>query len=66
MEISNINAKKIDIAICYFVPINSTFYTKNNLNKKCPYKSLEQDIYNMKNEGSIIVLGDFNAKTTTN
>jgi hypothetical protein len=28
MEISDINAKKIYIEICYFVPINSTFYKK--------------------------------------
>jgi hypothetical protein len=66
MEISYINTKKIDIAICYFTPINSTFYTKNSLDKNCPYKSLEQDIYNMKNEGSILLLGDFNTINETN
>ena len=54
------------IEICYFAPINSTFYTKNNLDKNRPYKILEQDIYNLRNEGSILLLGDFNAKTTTN
>jgi hypothetical protein len=66
MEIYDINTKNIYIEICYFTPINSTFYTKNNLDKNCPYKSLEQDIYNMKNEGSILLLGDFNARTATN
>jgi exonuclease III len=66
VEISDINAKKMYIAICYFAPINSTFYTKNNLDKNCPYKSLEQDIYSLRNEGSILLLGDFNARTATN
>ena len=53
MEISDINTKKIYIEICYFSLINSTFYTKNNLDNNCPYKILEKDIYNMKNEGSM-------------
>jgi hypothetical protein len=66
MEISDINAKKMYIAICYFAPINSTFYKKNNLDKNCPYKILEQDIYSLRNEGSILLLGDFNARTATN
>ena len=48
------------IAICYFSPINSTFYKKN-----CPYNNLEQDIYNLKNEGNILLLGDFNARIAT-
>ena len=43
------------IEICYFAPINSTFYKKNNLDKKCPYNNLEQDIYNLKNEGNILL-----------
>jgi hypothetical protein len=66
VEISDINAKKMYIEIFYFAPINSTFYTKNNLDKNCPYKSLEQDIYSLRNEGSILHLGDFNARTATN
>jgi hypothetical protein len=68
VEISYINAKNIYIyiAICYFAPINSTFYTKKNLDKNCPYKSLEQDIYSLRNEGSILLLGDFNGRTKTN
>jgi hypothetical protein len=56
-EISNIE-------ICYFTPINSTFYKKNNLDNNCPYNTLEQDIYSVKNEGNILLLGDFNARTT--
>jgi hypothetical protein len=66
MEIFDINTKNIYIAICDFSPINSTFYTQKNLDKNCPYKILEQDIYNMKTEGSILLLEDFNARTATN
>jgi hypothetical protein len=54
------------ITICYFMHINSTFYTKNNLEKNCPYKILEQDIYSLINEGSILILGYFNSITTNN
>jgi hypothetical protein len=53
------------IAICYFAPINSTFYKKNNIDKNCSYNNLEQDIYNLKNEGNILLLGYFNARTAT-
>ena len=42
IEISNTNAKKMYIAICYFAPINSTFYKKNNPDKNCPYNNLEK------------------------
>jgi hypothetical protein len=53
------------IAICYFAPINSTFYKKKNLDNKCPYNNLEQDIYSLKNEGNILLLRDFNVRTAT-
>ena len=53
------------IKICYFSHINSTFYKKNNLDKNCPYNNLEQDIYSLKNEGNILMLGGFNARTAT-
>jgi hypothetical protein len=53
------------IAIFYFAPINSTFYKKNNLDNNCPYNNLEQDIYSLKNEGNILLLGDFNARIAT-
>ena len=42
-----------------------TFYKKNNLDNKCPYNNLEQDIYSLKNKGNILMLGDFNARTET-
>ena len=41
IEISDTDAKNMYIAICYFAPINSTFYKKNNLDKNCPYNNLE-------------------------
>ena len=53
------------IAIWYFAPINSTFYKKNNLDNNCHYNSLEQDIYSLKNEGNILLLGDVNVRTAT-
>jgi len=65
IDILDTNAKKIYIEICYFAPINSTFYKKNNLDKNCPYNNLERDIYNLKNEGNILLLRDFNARTAT-
>jgi hypothetical protein len=54
------------ISICYFSPINSTFYKKNNLDRNCPYNNLEHDIYILRNEGNILMLGEFNARTATN
>jgi hypothetical protein len=65
IEISDTNAKKMYIKICYFSLIISTFYKKNNLDKNCPYNNLEQDIYSLKNEGNILLLGDFNARNAT-
>jgi hypothetical protein len=66
MEISDINAKNIYITIFYLAPINFTFYKKNNLDKNFPYNGLEHDIYSMINEGSMLFLGDFNVRITTN
>lgn len=65
MEISNINVVFFYITICYFEPINSSFYRKNNLDKTCPYNGLEHDIYCLRNEGNILLLRDFNDITTT-
>ena len=41
------------------------FYKKNNVDNNCPCDNLEQDIYSLKNEGNILLLGDFNARTVT-
>jgi exonuclease III len=65
IEISDTNVKNMYIAICYFAPINSTFYKKNNVDNNCPYNNLERDIYSLKNEGNILLLGDFNARIVT-
>ena len=65
MEISDTNAKNMYIEICYFAPINSTFYKKCNLYNNCPYNNLEKYIYSLKNEGNILVLRDFDARTAT-
>jgi hypothetical protein len=50
----------------YFQPTNSTFYNKNNLERNYPYNNLEQDIYSLKDEGSILLLRDFSTRTATN
>ena len=58
--------KKTYIEICYFSPINSNFYKKKNLDKNGPYNGLENDIYSLRNEGNILLMGDFNARTSSN
>jgi hypothetical protein len=54
MNLSKISAKTIYIAICYFVPINSTLYKKNNLDKSYPYNGLEHDIHWLRNKSDKI------------
>ncbi len=44
-----------------FSPINSNFYKKKNLDKTNPYNGLENDISSLRNEGNILLMGDFNA-----
>ena len=58
--------KKTYIEIYYFSPINSKFYKKNNLDKNSPYNGLENDISSLRNEGNILLMGDFNACTSSN
>ena len=50
----------------FFAPINSNFYKKTNLDKNCPYDHLEHDISSLRKEGIIILMGDFNAWTSSN
>ena len=66
IEITDINDKKTYIAICYFPPINFNFYKKKNLDKNSPYNGLENDISSLRNEGNILLMGDFNARTSNN
>ena len=58
--------KKTYIAIYYFAAINSNFYKKNNLDKNCPYNGLKNDISSLRNEGNILLMSDFNARTSSN
>jgi exonuclease III len=53
---------KADIYVCslYFSPCNSTF--TSNLDY-CPFSALEEDLENFKLKGSVVVGGDFNART---
>ena len=48
-----------------FSPINSNFYKKNNLDTNCPYHGLENDISSLRNEGNILLMGEFNACTSS-
>ena len=57
MEISCINCKNIFIEKWYFAHIDYTFYKKQNLDKKCSYNDFEQDIYSIRNEDNILLLG---------
>ena len=63
IEITDINDKNTYIEIYYFSPINYSFYKKNNLDKNSPYNGLENDIYSIRNEDNILLMGDFNAQT---
>ena len=58
--------KNTYIDSCYFPHTNSNFYHKNNLDKNCPYNGLEHDISSLRNEGNILLMGDFNARTPSN
>jgi len=49
-----------------FPPINSNFYKKKNLDKTNPYNGLENDISSLRNDGNILLIGDFNARTSNN
>ena len=49
-----------------FAPINCNFYKKKNLDKTNPYNGLENDISSLRNDGNILLIGDFNAWTSNN
>ena len=49
-----------------FSPINSNFYKKKNLYKTNPHNGLENDISRLRNHGNILLIGDFNARTSNN
>ena len=52
--------------MCYFSPINSNFYKKNNIDKNYPYNVLEIDISILRNEVNILLMGDINIQTASN
>ena len=54
------------ILIYYFASINSNFYKKKYLDKNCPYYGLENDISSLRNEGNILLMGDYNARNSSN
>ena len=49
-----------------FFPITSNFYKKTNIDKNFPYNGLENDISSPRNEGNIILIDEFNARTLSN
>jgi len=49
-----------------FPPINSKFYKRKNIDKMNPYNGLENDISSLRNDGNMILIGDFNARTSNN
>lgn len=54
------------LATCYFAPKKSKFYKRENLNNEDPYRSLKKDISLFNTLGEIMLIGDFNARTTNN
>ena len=46
--------------------MNHIVYKKRNLDKNSPYNGLENDIYSLRNEDNILLMGDFNARTSSN
>ena len=69
IDITNINDEKTYISICYFTPIkNSNLDNKKNpiQIKKFPYNGFEHDIYSLRKEGNIHLIGDFNAQNYRN
>ena len=39
---------------------------KNNLDKNCPYNGLEHEVSSLRKEGNILLMGYFNARTSSN
>jgi len=54
------------IAACYFAPYGSKVYKKRCLNREDPYEALKIDMTKYGATGKIILLGDFNARTSNN
>lgn len=63
----NITDKKVTFRLvsCYFAPKTSKFYKMTNLDKD-PYAALKIDIVAFKSLGRIVLINNFNARTTNN
>ena len=51
---------------CYFSPKYSKIYKRSNLDNEDPYASLKRDISLSNHLGEVMLMGDFNARTTNN
>jgi exonuclease III len=54
------------LVACYFSPKNSKIYKRSNLDNEDPYASLKRDISLFNHLGEVMLMGDFNARTTNN
>lgn len=60
------NGVNFGLVACYFASKNSNFYKKINLDNEDPYASLKKDISTFSTLGDIVLMGDFNSRTTNN
>lgn len=51
---------------CYFTPKNSKLYKRKNLDKEDRYVALKRDIVDFKSLGGIVLINEFNDRTTNN
>jgi len=60
------NENHIRIAACYFAPHVSKTYKNKGLDSKDLYATLKQDIAVYSQQGEVLLVGDFNARTSNN
>lgn len=59
------NDSLVKIAACYFAPEVSKTYNFNGLDHKDPFAALKRDIVEFAQQGVVLLLGDCNARTTS-
>ena len=59
------NGNHIRIAACYFALQVSKIYKSIGLDHKDPFAALKEDIATYAQQGEVIIVGDFNARTTS-
>ena len=59
------NGNAIRIAACYVVPQVSKIYKRRAFDHKDPFAALKNDIAKYSQEGEILLVGDFNARTAS-